>query len=171
MISKKMLNALLKQVNAELYSAYLYLSMSAYFEAKNLGGFGNWMKVQAQEELSHAMKFFDYIVERGGSVKLSTIDQPPTEWKSPIDVFEAIYNHEVKVTGLINNLVKLALNENDHATYNTLQWFVAEQVEEEASADNILQQLKLIGKDGRGILMLDREAAQRVFTPPASGDK
>ena len=161
-----MLEELNKQVNAELYSAYLYLSMAAYFESINLKGFANWMRVQAQEELTHAMRFFDYINERGGVVKLAAIEQPPTEWKSPLDVFEATYKHEVKVTGMINSLVNLAMKEKDHATYNMLQWFVAEQVEEEASADEIRQQLKLIGKDGRGILMLDRELGQRVFTPP-----
>ena len=140
--------------------------MAAYFESINLKGFANWMRVQAQEELTHAMRFFDYINERGGVVKLAAIEQPPTEWKSPLDVFEATYKHEVKVTGMINSLVNLAMKEKDHATYNMLQWFVAEQVEEEASADEIRQQLKLIGKDGRGILMLDRELGQRVFTPP-----
>ncbi|OYT59975.1 ferritin [Thermoplasmatales archaeon ex4484_30] len=166
MLSQRMLEELNKQVNAELYSAYLYLSMAAYFESINLKGFANWMRVQAQEELTHAMRFFDYINERGGVVKLAAIEQPPTEWKSPLDVFEATYKHEVKVTGMINSLVNLAMKEKDHATYNMLQWFVAEQVEEEASADEIRQQLKLIGKDGRGILMLDRELGQRVFTPP-----
>ena len=166
MLSERMLNALNRQVNAELYSSYLYLSMAAYFESINLKGFANWMRVQAQEELTHAMRFFDYINERGGVVKLAAIEQPPTEWKSPLDVFEATYKHEVKVTGMINSLVNLAMKEKDHATYNMLQWFVAEQVEEEASADEIRQQLKLIGKDGRGILMLDRELGQRVFTPP-----
>ena len=166
MLSQRMLEELNKQVNAELYSAYLYLSMAAYFESINLKGFANWMRVQAQEELTHAMRFFDYINERGGVVKLAAIEQPPTEWKSPLDVFEATYKHEVKVTGMINSLVNLAMKEKDHATYNMLQWFVVEQVEEEASADEIRQQLKLIGKDGRGILMLDRELGQRIFTPP-----
>ena len=166
MLSQRMLEELNKQVNAELYSAYLYLSMAAYFESINLKGFANWMRVQAQEELTHAMRFFDYINERGGVVKLAAIEQPPTEWKSPLDVFDATYKHEVKVTGMINSLVNLAMKEKDHATYNMLQWFVAEQVEEEASADGIRRQLKLIGKDGRGILMLDRELGQRVFTPP-----
>ena len=167
MLSERMMKALNKQLNAELYSAYLYLSMAAYFESKNLKGFANWMRVQAQEELMHAMKFFDYINERGGRVYLEAIEKPPTEWKSPLDVFEATYEHEVKVTSMINDLVNMAMEEKDHATYNMLQWFVAEQVEEEASADEVRQQLRMIKEDGRGIMMLDRELKQRTFTPPA----
>jgi len=166
-----MLDELNRQVNAELYSSYLYLSMAAYFESINLKGFANWMKIQAQEEVTHAMKFFDYINERGGRVTLDTIKKPPAEWKSPLDVFETTYKHEVNVTKMINSLVDLAIREKDHATYNMLQWFVAEQVEEEASADAIRQQLKFIGKDGRGLLMLDRELSRRVFTPPAQEEK
>jgi len=166
MLSERMLNALNKQVNAELYSSYLYLSMAAYFESINLKGFANWMEVQAQEELTHAMKFFDYINERGGRVKLGAIEKPPDEWDSPLDAFEAVYEHEQKVTNMINDLVNMAMEEKDHATYNMLQWFVAEQVEEEASADEIRQQLRLIGKDGRGILMIDRELGKRVFVSP-----
>jgi len=167
MLSERMMKSLNKQLNAELYSAYLYLSMAAYFESKNLKGFANWMRVQAQEELTHAMKFFDYINERRGRVYLEAIEKPPTEWKSPLDVFEATYEHEVKVTSMINDLVNMAMEEKDHATYNMLQWFVAEQVEEEASADEIRQQLRMIKEDGRGIMMLDRELKQRTFTPPA----
>jgi len=167
MLSERMMKSLNKQLNAELYSAYLYLSMAAYFESKNLKGFANWMRVQAQEELMHAMKFFDYINERGGRVYLEAIEKPPTEWKSPLDVFEATYEHEVKVTSMINDLVNMAMEEKDHATYNMLQWFVAEQVEEEASADEVRQQLRMIKEDGRGIMMLDRELKQRTFTPPA----
>ena len=167
MLSERMMEALNKQLNAELYSAYLYLSMAAYFESKNLKGFANWMRVQAQEELTHAMKFFDYINERRGRVYLEAIEKPPTEWKSPLDVFEATYEHEVKVTSMINDLVNMSMEEKDHATYNMLQWFVAEQVEEEASADEIRQQLRMIKEDGRGIMMLDRELKQRTFTPPA----
>ena len=167
MLSERMMKALNKQLNAELYSAYLYLSMAAYFESKNLKGFANWMRVQAQEELMHAMKFFDYINERRGRVYLEAIEKPSIEWKSPLDVFEATYEHEVKVTSMINDLVNMSMEEKDHATYNMLQWFVAEQVEEEASADEIRQQLRMIKEDGRGIMMLDRELKQRTFTPPA----
>ncbi len=163
MISKKIEKAINEQINAEMYSAYLYLSMAAYFEDINLSGFANWMQVQAQEEMSHAMKFYRYINERGGRVTLKKIDAPPQEWKNAVEVMEQVYDHEQKVTSLINDLVNLANEQKDHATSNMLQWFVAEQVEEEANADELLQQLKLIGGKGQGILMLDRELKQRTF--------
>jgi len=168
MIKKKMENALNKQLNAELYSSYLYLSMSAYFGAINLKGFANWMRVQCQEEWVHAMKFYDFIITRGGRVTLTAIDAPPTQWKSPIAVFAHTYQHEQKVTGLINNLVDLAISESDHATNNFLQWFVTEQVEEESSASEIVEKLKLIGEARESLLMLDQELGQRVFTPPVT---
>jgi ferritin len=168
MINEKIMAALNQQLNAELYSSYLYLSMSAYFETKNLKGFANWMRVQAQEELMHAMKFYGYINGRGGRVTLTKIEGPPTQWDSPRAVFEHVYQHEQKVTGLINNLVDVALSESDHATNNFLQWFVAEQVEEESSADGIVQKLKLIGDAGEGLFMIDQELGQRIFTPPAA---
>ena len=167
MLSKKMEAALNKQVVAEYYSAYLYMAMSAYFETVNLGGFAGWMRAQAMEELSHGTKIFQYVNERGGRVWLDAIDKPPLKWASPLAVFQETLKHERKVTGLINKLVDLAIKEKDHATKNFLQWFVAEQVEEEASADEILQKLKMIGKDGGGLFMIDRELGQRVFTPPA----
>ncbi|TET46537.1 ferritin [candidate division TA06 bacterium] len=169
MLAKKIQEALSKQLNAELYSSYLYLSMSAYFEARNLPGFANWMRVQTQEELTHAMKFYDFINERGGRVILEKIDGPPTDWDSPVAVFDHVYKHEQKVTGLINDLVNLAIAEKDHATNSFLQWFVSEQVEEESSANDVLEKVKLVGKSGDGLLMTDRELAQRVFTPPATG--
>jgi len=168
MIKEKIQDALNKQINAELYSSYLYLSMSAYFESINLKGCANWMRVQTQEELVHAMKFYDYLIERGGKVILSSIESPPTEWPSPLAIFEQAYQHEQKVTGLINGLVDLAIAEKDHATNNFLQWFVSEQVEEEASADEVVQKIKLMGDARGGIFMLDRELAQRVFTPPTA---
>ena len=168
MIKGKIQEALTSQLNAELFSSYLYLSMSAFFESINLKGFANWMRVQAQEELVHAMKFYDFIIERGGKVVLSSIESPPTEWASPLAVFEHAYQHEQKVTGLINTLVDLAIAEQDHATNNFLQWFVAEQVEEEASADEVVQKIKLMGDASGGLFMLDRELAQRVFTLPAT---
>jgi ferritin len=171
MVNVKIQEALNKQLNAELYSSYLYLSMCAYFESINLKGFANWMRIQAQEELMHAMKFYDYIDERGGRVTLTKIDGPPTQWETPRAVFEHVYQHEQKVTGLINTLVDLALSESDHATNNFLQWFVAEQVEEEASADEVIQKLKIVGDQGGGLFMLDRELGQRVFTPPATAEK
>jgi ferritin len=168
MVKKKIEAALNKQLNAELYSSYLYLSMSAYFQSINLPGFANWMRVQTQEELVHAMKFYDFINERGGRVTLQKIDFPPTKWASPLNAFESAYKHEQKVTGLINDLVNLAVGEKDHATNIFLQWFVTEQVEEEASADEVVQKLKLVGKDSGGLFMLDGEMGQRVFTPPAA---
>ncbi len=126
------------------------------------------MRVQTQEELVHAMKFYDFINERGGRVTLQKIDSPPTKWASPLNAFESAYKHEQKVTGLINDLVNLAVGEKDHATNIFLQWFVTEQVEEEASADEVVQKLKLVGKDSGGLFMLDGEMGQRVFTPPAA---
>lgn len=168
MIKEKMQEALNNQLNRELYSSYLYLSMASYFESINLKGFANWMRVQTQEELVHVMKFYDYIIERGGRVILSSIECPPSEWASPLEVFEHTSQHEQKVTSLINNLVDLAISEHDHATNSFLQWFVTEQVEEEALVNEVMQQLKLMGDVGGGLFMLDREFAQRVFTPPTA---
>ncbi|MBN2588613.1 MAG: ferritin [Sedimentisphaerales bacterium] len=168
MIGKKMEKALNEQVNAEMYSAYLYLSIESYFKSLNLNGFANWMRVQTQEEMFHAMKMYDYLIERGGRILLKKIEGPQTEWKSPLDAFKTVSKHEQKVTGLINNLVDLAIEEKDHATNSFLQWFVTEQVEEEANADELVKQLKLMENAPGGMFMLDRELAQRVFTPPAS---
>ncbi|TKJ33345.1 MAG: ferritin [Planctomycetes bacterium B3_Pla] len=167
MVSKKMEAALNEQVNAELYSAYLYLSMESYFKSKNLNGFANWMRVQTQEEMSHVMKIYDFIDERGGRITLKAIEGPPTEWDAPLAVFEAVYEHEQMVTGLVNDLVNLAVAEKDHATNSFLQWFVNEQVEEESSADQVVQQLKMMENAPGGIFMFDRELGQRVFTLPA----
>ena len=167
MLSQKMQDALNKQINAELYSGYLYLSMSAYYQSLNLPGFANWMHIQMQEEQAHAQIMYNYVVDRGGRVMLSAIDGPQTEWDNPAAPFEAAYQHEMKVTGMINNLVNLAIQESDHATTSFLQWFVTEQVEEEKNASGIAQQLKFIGDAPAGLLMLDRELAVRVFTPPA----
>jgi ferritin len=168
MIGKKMEKALNEQVNAETYSAYLYLSMESWFKSQNLNGFANWMRVQTQEEMVHALKIYRFIIERGGRVLLKAIQGPPTEWDSPLAAFEAVREHEQKVTGLINKLVDLAISEKDHATNNFLQWFVSEQVEEEASADELVRQLKLMENAPGGMFMLDRELGKRVFTPPAS---
>ncbi len=164
MISKKLETAINDQINAELYSAYLYLSMAAYFESKNLSGFAGWMRAQAQEEQAHAMKFFDYLNERGGRVNLKDIKASQSEWESPLDVFKNVYSHEQKVSSLINDLVNMAIKENDHATNNFLQWYVAEQVEEEASADEVVNKLELVGDSGNALFMLDRELGQRTFT-------
>jgi ferritin len=163
MLNKKVEEAINKQINAELWSAYLYLSMSAYFESQNLPGFANWMKVQYQEEVSHAMKFFDYINERGGRVNLMPIAEVKTDWKDAIDIFKETLAHEQKVTGMINDLVDLAIVEKDHASNNMLQWYVDEQVEEEANADALLQQLKMLNNNQQGLLMLDKELQSRTF--------
>jgi ferritin len=159
--------AINQQINAEMYSAYLYLSMATFFESKSLGGFSNWMRQQAQEEMFHGMKMFDYVCERGGRVTLQAIDKPPSKWSSPLDAFENVLAHEQKVTGLINNLVNLAQKENDHASNIFLQWFVSEQVEEEDTAGGLVDKLIMIGKDANGLFMLDAELGQRVFTLPA----
>ena len=145
MLKEKIEKAINKQINAELWSGYLYLSMSSYFESIGLNGFANWMWIQAREEATHAIRLYKHVVERGGRVILTSIEKVPTQWKSPLVVFEETYKHEQKVTGLINNLTDLAIKEKDHATVNMLQWFIDEQVEEEASADEIVQKLKLIG--------------------------
>jgi ferritin len=168
MLKENVQEALNEQLNAELYSSYLYLSMSTYFQSVELKGFANWMRVQAQEELSHAMKFYDYVNESGGRVTLKEISAPQTEWDSPHAVFKHVFQHEQKVTSLIDNLVGLATKEKDHATNNFLQWFVKEQVEEESSANEVLEKVKLVGDDSSGLLSLDQELGRRVFTPPAS---
>jgi ferritin len=168
MLTKKMQDALNDQINAEMYSSYLYLSMAAHFEAISLKGFANWMRVQVQEENFHAMKFFDYVLSRQGRVTLKAIEAPPTKWKSPLDAFKAVYAHEVKVTSLINKLATLAAKEDDHATGVLLHWFINEQVEEEANADAAVQKLRLIGDNSGGLFLLDQELAQRVYTPPAA---
>ena len=171
MLNEKVQDAINEQINAELYSSYMYLSMAAYYDSISLSGFGNWMRCQAQEELAHAMKFFSFVGGRGGRVALQAIAGPPTQWDSPLEVAEAVYSHEVKVTGLINKLVDLARAESDHATDAMLTWFVNEQVEEEASAGEIVQKLKLIGEQGQGLVMIDRELAARTFAyPPAATD-
>lgn len=161
MLSKKIEGAINKQINAELWSAYLYLSISAYFESINLGGFANWMRVQAQEEVGHAMKFYSHVIERRGRVTVAAIAAPPVSWKSPLHAFEESFKHEQKVTSLINDIATLATAEKDYATTNMLHWFIDEQVEEEASADAIIQKLKMIGSNTGGLYMMDRELAQR----------
>jgi ferritin len=166
MLDAKIQDAFNKQVNAELFSSYLYLSMAAHFESQGLKGMASWMRIQAQEEEMHAMKFFDFIHERGGKVILTQIDAPKTEWNSPLAVFEEVYEHECKVTGMINDLVDLASREKDHAANVFLQWFVTEQVEEEATAMEIVENLRLAGNQSTMLLMLDRELGQR--TPPAA---
>lgn len=167
MLSDRIRKGLNSQMIAEMYSSYLYLSMNAYFKSVSLEGFANWMFAQAQEELMHAMKFYEFIHQRGGRVILEAIEAPPTQWSGPTAVFEDTLKHERKVTGLINDLVELALEERDHATQIFLQWFVTEQVEEEESVGNVLEQLKLLGDAKGGIFLLDRELAKRQ-TPELS---
>jgi len=165
MLSQKIQDAFNQQLNAELYSAYLYLSMSAYFESVTLKGMANWMRIQAQEEVQHAERFYNFINERGGRVLLAPIEGPKTEWHSPLEVFEETCVHEAKVTGLINELVDLATMEKDHAANAFLQWFVTEQVEEEAAPKEIADKLKLAASNTSVLLMIDQELGQRVLTP------
>lgn len=166
MIHDKLKNAVNTQINAELFSSYLYLAMSAWFEKKSLKGFASWMKIQAQEELCHAMILYNYVVERGGIVTLDVIDKPQQEWSDSLEVFEHVYRHEQLVTSLINDLMNLAIDERDHACTAFLQWFVTEQVEEEAAADEIVAKLKLIGKDSAGLFAINSELAARTFILP-----
>ena len=163
MLKEKVLNAINNQINAEFYSAYLYLSMSAYFLNKGLPGFGNWMFIQYQEELTHCNKFFKYVNERGGKVVLRSIEAVPVDFANIIDVFEKTLEHEQHVTDLINKIADVAVAESDHATQSFLKWFVDEQVEEEANVTEILDTLRLIDGQGNGIFLLDREMRQRVF--------
>ena len=166
MLSDPMTGALNKQVNAEMYSAYLYQSMATWALDQGLNGLANWMDCQAKEEMVHAFKLYNFIAERGGRVLLTVIDGPPTDWGSPVAVAEHVLAHEQKVTGLINGLVDLAIEEKDHVTRSFLNWFVDEQVEEEGSAAEILNRLKLAADSPGGMLMIDRELGTRVFTPP-----
>jgi ferritin len=166
MLQEKMQRALNEQITAEFHSAYIYLAMAAYFEDSDLPGFSSWMVVQAKEELTHGQKLYDYVFERDGRVELSGIEAPPKEWKSPLDAFEAAYKHEQYITGRINDLVSLSRELSDTATENFLQWFVAEQVEEEATAKGIVQSLKIAGDSGAALLMLDRELGTRTFVAP-----
>jgi len=161
MLSAKLQEALNKQINEEYYSSYLYRSMVAYMEDKNLDGCAHWMRMQADEEHLHALKIFDYMIERGGRVELQEVAAPPRDWDSPLAAFEASLEHEKYMTGNITKLVDLAMAERDHATNNVLQWYVSEQVEEEANVDDIVQKLRMVGDNGPGIFMMDRELKAR----------
>ncbi len=167
MIKQKVESALNNQMNKEFYSYYLYLAMAAYFESNNLKGFGHWLRIQAKEEAEHAMKLYDYLIERESKVVLQPIEAPPSSWKSHKEVFTAAYQHEQKVTGLITKLLELAKSEKDHATELFLQWFVKEQVEEEATAHEVLQKLQLVGNEGSALFMLDGELGKRSSEPPS----
>ncbi len=167
MLNKKMTDALNGQINKEIFSAYLYLSMSAYSSFIGLKGFANWFMVQYHEEMEHAMKIYNYIDEQGEQVKLMAIEQPPTEFVSALDMFEKTLEHEKFITKSIHDLVDLAIEEKDHATNIFLQWFVTEQIEEEGNDNDIIAKLKLVGEGGNGLFMIDRELESRVYTPPA----
>jgi ferritin len=161
MISRTIEEALNKQINRELFSAYLYLAMSAYFETANMKGFAKWMRIQAKEEQTHAFKFYDYIIARGSKTNLLAIEAPKSKWTSAGKVFEEVYAHEQKVTGFINSLVELAIKEKDHATFEMLQWFVKEQVEEEEHASEILAKIKAIWDVPGHLFYLDHEMGKR----------
>jgi ferritin len=168
MLSKKVEDALNKQINAEFWSGYLYLSMSAHFAKEGKSGFANWFKVQALEEQDHAMKFFEYIVSRGGEVKIMPIKEVPHTWESPIAAFKAALQHEKQVTAMINDLMTLSTDEKDYATISMLQWFVDEQVEEEETAQEYIDSLEMIKDNGFGIYTLDKELKSRQYTPLTS---
>ncbi len=161
MINKAMQDAMNEQVNKEFFSSYLYLSMAAYFEEKNLGGFAHWMRIQEAEEREHAMKFYNFILERGGKVILKALEAPKTEWKSSLEVFEEAAAHEAMITASINSLYELAMKEKDYPALTMLQWFITEQVEEEKNAADIVANLKLIEDRGTAVLMLDHRLAKR----------
>jgi len=168
MFSKKLLDAMNEQMKNEFGSAYLYLAMAGYFQSEDLPGIANWMRVQALEELTHGEKFFHFICDAAGRTDLRAIDMPQNSYKSPLDCFKAGLKHENFVTASINNLVNLARKDNNHAAEIFLQWFVTEQVEEEASFSLIIKKLERIGNDGNGLLRLDEELSQRVFVPPTA---
>ncbi len=161
MISSTMQTAINEQINKEFFSSYLYLSMAAYFENKNLPGFAQWMYVQADEERGHGMKLFKHLLERGGKAQLTGITGPQMDWKTNLDVFKHVQEHEVAVTASINNLYELALSEKDYPVQVLLQWFITEQVEEEKNAAEIVQQLELIDARGTAVLMLDHQLGKR----------
>lgn len=167
MLDERMQNAINDQINWELYSAYLYLSMAAQFAELGMPGGQNWMTVQYQEELSHAQKMFDYVIARGGRVTLEAIAKPPTTWANGLEMFKETLAHEGVVTARIHDLASLALEIKDHATYTFLQWFIAEQVEEEESAGEMVQKFTMAGEHPAGLYQLDKELRARVFTPPA----
>lgn len=171
MINKKVEEALNEQMNREMYSAYLYMSMSSYCTSNGLKGFANWFMVQYHEEILHAMKFYEYINLQGGRALLKAIPQPPSEFKSPLDMFNKTLEHEQFITKSINDWMELAIAEKDHATQIFLQWYVTEQVEEEGNDNEIIAQLKIIKNDAQGLMMLDRELAGRITTVPTEFSK
>jgi len=171
MLSKKMEKALNEQINKEMYSAYLYMSMSAKSTNIGLPGFANWFMVQYNEEMEHAMKIYDYVNNQGGKIKLMVIDEPPSDFKDPMDMFKRTLKHEQFVTKCINGLVDLSIKEKDHATQIFLQWFVTEQIEEEGNDNDIISKLELAGTKGNGLFMVDKELSTRVYNPPLNDKK
>ena len=171
MLSKKMTTALNDQINKEMYSAYLYLAMSAYSDSIGLKGFANWFMVQYHEEMEHAMKIYKYIQDQGELVKLKAIAEPPSKFESAMDMFQKTLEHEKKVTQSINNLMDIAIEMKDHATQIFLQWFVTEQIEEEANDNEIIDKLKMVGQQGNGLFMIDKELEARVFTSELTNEE
>jgi ferritin len=161
MMSPKVEAAFNKQLNFELFSSYLYLSMSAYFEAESFKGMAAWMRTQAQEEVGHGMRFYKFIIDRNGRVTLTQIEAPKTQWSSPLEAFEDAYKHECKVTAAINDEMNLSLSEKDHAAHTFLEWLINEQVEEEATVLTIVDQLKLVGDNGMALYLIDQELGKR----------
>ncbi len=168
MLTPKMADALNEQINKEMYSAYLYMAMSAASESRGLKGFANWFMVQYEEEMSHAMKIYHYLLGQGADVMLKSIAEPPSDFKSPLDMFEKTLAHEQMVTKSINDLMDVAISEKDHATQIFLQWYVTEQIEEEANDHEIIDKLNLVGDSAQGLFMIDAELSKRVFVPPAA---
>ncbi|MGI5895463.1 MAG: ferritin [Oscillospiraceae bacterium] len=166
MLSQTLTKAISEQVNAEYYSAYLYLAMSAACDRMGFKGFANWMHVQAQEEMAHGTHMFEHLLDRGAAPAFGDIKAPPSEYSDLREIFEKTLAHEEMVTGLINKLASLAMQENDHATYNFLQWYINEQVEEESTASLILQKLNFIGDNASMLYALDTEMAARTFVDP-----
>lgn len=169
MIKESINTAFNKQINEEFYSAYLYLSMCAYFENQSLKGFANWMRIQTQEEVAHAMGMFDYLHARDGKPVLAPVNQPPSDWESPLAIFEAVLAHEQFITTKINELMDIAQEEKDRAAEQFLLWYIKEQVEEESTANDLLTKLRLIGSDPNALLLMDAELSGRVFNPPVIG--
>ena len=166
MISKKMQDALNEQVNKEFYSAYLYLAMSAYCDSIGLPGFSKWMRFQYEEEIIHVTKMYDYILEQSGDIHLQQIDEPPKTYGTPLEIFEKALEHEQYVTGRINDLMDIAVEERDYATQTFLQWYVTEQVEEESNVNNVLQPLRMVGEDKGGLMMIDQQLGLRQAPAP-----
>ena len=165
MLNPKIQDALNDQLNFELYSAYIYLSMAAYLDSENLTGMSTWMKIQAQEEMGHVLRFYNFINDRDGRVLMAPVQGPKTEWKSPLEAFQNAYEHECVVSGRIHDLVDLATKEKDHPAATFLQWFVTEQIEEEASTQEVVEKIKLAGEASGGLYLLDKELGQRPLPP------